>query len=62
MSDCGTKARTRCLWFAEDGRCASCKARRIRHDVLNIKDYDYCVPEKDYPECEFFVERPVPKK
>jgi hypothetical protein len=53
------KKRTRCLWYADDGRCSSCKARRIRADVLKLKDYDYCVPERDYESCEFFVEKPV---
>lgn len=48
----------RCLWHAEDGRCANCKARRIRSDVLKIKDYDMCSPEQDYMECEFFIQKP----
>ncbi|NLK25526.1 MAG: hypothetical protein GX307_03000 [Euryarchaeota archaeon] len=62
MSDVAARPRIRCLWYAADGRCSNCKARRIRHDVLNIKDYDYCDPEKDYPHCDFFVEKPVPKR
>ncbi|MDI3541762.1 MAG: hypothetical protein PWQ62_676 [Candidatus Methanomethylophilaceae archaeon] len=52
----------RCLWLADDGRCANCKAKRIRHDVLRIENYDYCSPEKDYETCEFFKERPIPKR
>jgi hypothetical protein len=56
----GGQERKRCLWHAEDGRCASCKARRIKHDVLGQKDYEMCVKERDYPTCEFFKERPVP--
>ena len=50
----------RCLWHAEDGRCASCKSRRIKHDVLGQKDHEMCVKERDYPTCEFYKERPVP--
>jgi hypothetical protein len=50
--------RTRCLWRAADGRCACCKAKRMRLDVLKIKDYEVCVPEKDYETCDFFKERP----
>lgn len=48
----------RCLWHADDGRCASCKSRRIRLDVLKIKDYEICVKERDYETCEFYKERP----
>lgn len=51
--------RKQCLWHAADGRCASCKARRIRLDVLKIEDYEMCVPEIDYPVCEFYKEKPV---
>ncbi|WP_019178081.1 hypothetical protein [Methanomassiliicoccus luminyensis] len=55
--------RARCLWHADDGRCSSCKARRIRADVLKLKDYDVCCPERDYPSCDFYAERPaVPRK
>ena len=54
---------TRCLWHAADGRCSSCKARRIRNDVLKLKDYDVCLPEKDYRSCEFYLEAPAaPRK
>ncbi len=56
----GSQERKRCLWLAEDGRCASCKARRIKNDVLHQKDYEMCVKERDYPTCEFFKERPMP--
>jgi hypothetical protein len=53
--------RKRCLWHAEDGRCANCKARRFRHDALGMKDdYGECHPETDYPTCEFYKEKPVP--
>jgi hypothetical protein len=48
-----------CLWHAEDGRCANCKARRIRCDVLKFEDYDYCSPERDYDSCDFFIQKPV---
>ena len=55
--------RMQCLWHAADGRCSNCKARRIRNDVLKLKDYEMCVREQDYEGCEFFVEKPnVPKK
>lgn len=52
--------KVRCLWHAEDGRCASCKARRIKHDILGQQDYEMCVRERDYPACEFYKEKPVP--
>lgn len=52
--------RKRCLWMADDFRCSNCKARRIRLDVLKIKDYEICEPERDYDECEFYREKPVP--
>lgn len=52
----------RCLWHAADGRCSNCKARRIRNDVLKMKDYDMYGRERDYEGCELFVERPEPKK
>ncbi|QLH74783.1 MAG: hypothetical protein HPY73_04550 [Methanomassiliicoccales archaeon] len=52
--------RTRCLWRADDGRCANCKAKRFRHDVLGMQDYDNCISERDYPSCDFFKEKPVP--
>jgi hypothetical protein len=54
--------RERCLWHAADGRCSNCKARRIRNDVLKMKDYEDCMKERDYEGCEFFVEKPVPRK
>ena len=50
----------KCLWHAEDDRCASCKAKRYRHDVLGMKeDYDVCRPETDYEECDFYIARPA---
>lgn len=52
----------RCLWHAADGRCSNCKARRIRNDVLKIKDYDICEGESFYGGCEFYVAKPKPKK
>jgi hypothetical protein len=53
--------RIRCLWRADDGFCASCKAKRFRHDALGMNvGYDTCIPENDYPSCEFYKERPVP--
>jgi len=53
--------RTQCLWRAADGRCANCKAKRFRHDALGYKDnYDTCDPAKDYPDCEFYKEKPIP--
>ncbi len=51
--------RNQCLWHAADGRCSNCKSRRIRLDVLKIKDYEMCVRERDYETCEFFKEKPV---
>jgi hypothetical protein len=56
------KPKDRCLWHAADGRCSNCKARRIRNDVMKMKDYEMCEKERDYEGCEFFVEKPVPKK
>jgi hypothetical protein len=53
------EGKVHCLWHAEDGRCASCKARRIRHDVLLIKDYEMCRGEEEYAVCVFFKEKPV---
>ncbi len=50
--------RNRCLWHAADGRCSSCKCRRIRMDVLKIPDYEMCIKERDYETCTFFKERP----
>ncbi len=50
--------RNRCLWHAADGRCANCKCKRIRLDVLKIPDYETCVKERDYETCAFFKERP----
>lgn len=52
----------RCLWLAKDGRCACCKAKRIRLDVLGLKDYGMCETERDYPTCEFFKHLPPAKK
>ncbi|MBR7124063.1 MAG: hypothetical protein IKC93_04250 [Candidatus Methanomethylophilaceae archaeon] len=54
-----TEERVQCLWHAADGRCASCKSKRIRLDVLKIPDYEMCVKERDYPTCEFFKEKPI---
>lgn len=48
----------RCLWHADDGRCSSCKCRRIRLDVLKMPDYEMCIKERDYDSCEFYKERP----
>jgi len=53
--------RERCLWHADDGRCACCKAKRIRSDVLKLEDYEICVKEKDYESCSFFKEKPIRK-
>jgi hypothetical protein len=61
----GVEATTRkpCLWHAADGRCASCKARRIRLDVLHLKDYEMCRGQEDYGACDFYKEKPsVPDK
>jgi len=52
----------RCLWHAADGRCSNCKARRIRNDVLKLKDYEMCEGESFYGQCEFYVAKPQPKK
>lgn len=52
----------KCLWLAKDGRCACCKAKRIRLDVLKLENYEMCDPEHDYPNCEFFKELPPAKK
>ena len=54
--------RPRCLWHAADGRCASCKARRIRCDVLQLKDYEMCEGEGYYVQCDFYKEKPEAKK
>ena len=52
----------RCLWHASDGRCASCKARRIRNDVYHIKDYEMCEGEAYYCKCDFYKKKPpIPK-
>ncbi|MCQ2056136.1 MAG: hypothetical protein MJY64_01500 [archaeon] len=53
--------RKRCLWHAKDGRCACCKAKRIRLDVLKITDYEMCSKERDYETCSFYKEKPVIK-
>lgn len=52
----------RCLWHAADGRCSNCKARRIRSDVLKIKEYEMCGGESYYGSCEFYTPKPEPKK
>lgn len=53
----------RCLWKADDDRCACCKAKRIRLDVLGMKeDYGFCTPERDYAACDFYIEKPIPPK
>jgi hypothetical protein len=63
MSGAEGAARSKCLWHAADGRCSNCKARRIRNDVLKLKDYEMCFKEQDYEGCEFFIEKPnLPKK
>jgi hypothetical protein len=52
-----------CLWHAYDGRCASCKARRIRNDILHLKDFEMCRGQEDYATCDFYKEKPdVPLK
>ncbi len=51
--------KVRCLWHAADGRCANCKSKRIRLDVLHLPDYEICVAERDYPTCEFYKEKPT---
>ena len=48
----------RCLWHAADGRCANCKAKRIRLDVLEMEDYGLCRGPVDYETCGFHVPRP----
>ena len=48
----------RCLWHAADGRCANCKSRRIRLDVLKIGDYEFCHGPEDYDACAFHIPRP----
>ncbi len=53
---------SRCLWHAADGRCANCKARRIRCDVLKIKDYEICDGETFYAQCDFYVKKPEIRK
>ncbi len=54
--------KVRCLWHAVDGRCSNCKARRIRNDVMKIKDYEMCEGESYYSDCEFYLPKPQPKK
>lgn len=49
----------RCLWHAADGRCASCKAKRIRSDVLKLEDYETCPGDEYYKECPFYKEKPM---
>ena len=64
MAEVEISGKKRCLWHAQDGRCANCKARRFRHDALGMKDeYGECHPDMDYGTCEFYKEKPVlPKK
>jgi hypothetical protein len=63
MAEDENPIKKRCLWHAEDGRCANCKARRFRHDALGMKeDYGECLPATDYVTCEFYKEKPVPPK
>jgi hypothetical protein len=31
-------------------------------DVLKLPDYEMCHPETDYPRCEFYKEKPIPRK
>jgi hypothetical protein len=63
MAEVEIPEKKRCLWHAQDGRCANCKARRFRHDALGMKDeYGECRPEMDYGTCEFYKEKPVPPK
>jgi len=52
----------RCLWHAADGRCSNCKARRIRSDVLQLKDYELCEGKSFYGQCDFYVAKPEPRK
>jgi len=59
MAESLSETRKYCLWHAKEGRCASCKARKIRLDVLQIKDYEMCRGEEDYSVCEFYKEKPV---
>jgi len=47
-----------CLWLAKDGRCASCKAKRIKLDVIKQSDYEMCHPPGEYETCEFFKQKP----
>lgn len=54
-------SRERCLWHADDGRYACCKAKRIRCDVMKLADYEICVKERDYESCGFFKEKPIRK-
>ena len=55
-----TEERIQCLWHAADGRCASCKSKRIRLDVLKIPDYEICVKERDYPTCADEIDYVIP--
>ncbi len=57
-----SQAMKRCLWHAPDGRCSSCKARRIRCDVLHLKDYEMCEGESFYGQCDFYMAKPDVKK
>jgi hypothetical protein len=54
------QAKKLCLWHASDGRCASCKARRIRNDIFHMKDFEMCRGQEDYVACDFYKEKPVP--
>jgi len=47
-----------CLWRAKSGRCSSCKASRIRADVLKMENFEMCDPSVDYDRCEFFKQKP----
>lgn len=63
MTETAPTTKKPCLWHAADGRCASCKARRIRNDVMHLKDYEMCSGQEDYATCGFYKEKPeVPPK
>ena len=49
----------RCLWHAADGRCANCKAKRIRLDVLKIGESESCRGPEGYDGCASYVPRPA---
>jgi HEAT repeat protein len=51
-----------CLWETPEGRCANCKARRFRHDALDMKDdYGVCYGQRDYLQCIFYREGSNPE-